>query len=188
MLGEAVSSFEALEMLAFVPYDVFFMGTELPHGVSGMELAAHLAQGDDPPALIFLATEEDQAFTAFELGARPTTCSGPRTRTVSPRSIERLRPPAAAQEGRATDPAPCNPARDQISEETVQLSMGDDEEEIFVNALRQAWDMSRERLARNRKTSRQPGRPPHPHSLTPRSCTWKPTRTTASCTRPRTVS
>ncbi len=26
VLGEAVSSFEALEMLAFIPYDVFFMG------------------------------------------------------------------------------------------------------------------------------------------------------------------
>lgn len=69
VLGEAVTSFEAIEMLSFIPYDVFFLGTELPHGVSGMELAAHLAQGDDPPALVFLATEEDHAFTAFELGA-----------------------------------------------------------------------------------------------------------------------
>jgi len=142
VLGEAVSSFEALEMLTFIPYDVFFMGTDLPHGVSGMELAAHLAQGDDPPALIFLATEEDQAFTAFELGAADYLL-WPANANRFARSIERLRPLLPRK--KASPPTQPLQSRQHISEETVQLSMGDDEEEIFVNALRQAWDMSRER-------------------------------------------
>lgn len=106
VLGEAVSSFEALEMLTFIPYDVFFMGTDLPHGVSGMELAAHLAQGDDPPALIFLATEEDQAFTAFELGAADYLL-WPANANRFARSIERLRPLLPRKRPRLR-PSPCS--------------------------------------------------------------------------------
>ena len=142
VLGEAVSSFEALEMLTFIPYDVFFLGTELPHGVSGMELAAHLAQGDDPPALIFLATEEDHAFAAFELGAADYML-WPVNANRFARAIERLRPLLPRK--KAAPPTQPLRSRDQINEETLQLSMGEDEEEVFVNALRQAWDMSRER-------------------------------------------
>lgn len=88
------------------------MGTELPHGVSGMELAAHLAQGDDPPALIFWPREEDHAFTAFELGAADYLL-WPVNENRFARSIERLRYPAAPQEGRAANPAPAkSPARE----------------------------------------------------------------------------
>lgn len=142
VLGEAVTSFEALELLSFIPYDIFFMGTELPHGVSGMELARHLAQTDDPPALVFLATEEDQAFAAFELGAADYLL-WPASQTRFARTIERLRPLVPRKKAAP----PTQPLRmiQSGTEETVQLSLGDDEEEVFVNALRQAWDLSRER-------------------------------------------
>jgi DNA-binding LytR/AlgR family response regulator len=142
VLGEAVSSFEALEMLSFIPYDIFFMGTELPHGVSGMELAEHLSHGDDPPALIFLATEEDHAFAAFELGAADYLLwPAPPHRFA--RTIERLRPLLP----RKKISSPVQPLRghDILKEETVLLSLGDEEEESFINALRQAWDINRER-------------------------------------------
>lgn len=142
VLGEAVSSFEALEMLAFVPYDVFFMGTELPHGVSGMELAGHLSVSDDPPALVFLATEEDHAFTAFELGAADYLL-WPVSKDRFARTIDRLKPLVPRKQ--ASPPTQPIRSRQPVSEETLHLPLGDDEEEVFVNALRQAWDMSRER-------------------------------------------
>lgn len=142
VLGEAVTSFEALELLSFIPYDVFFMGTQLPHGVSGMELASHLAQNDDPPALVFLATEEDHAFAAFELGAADYLL-WPASQARFARTIERLRPLVP----RKNAAPPTQPLRAALpsSEETVQLFLGDDEEDEFVNALRHAWDLSRER-------------------------------------------
>ena len=142
VLGEAVSSFEALELLSFIPYDVFFMGTELPHGVNGMELASHLAQGDDPPALVFLAKEEDQAFAAFELGAADYLL-WPVNANRFARTIERLRPLLP----RKVAAPPTQPLRSRqiVPEETLHLPLGEDEEEVFVNALRQAWDMNRER-------------------------------------------
>lgn len=143
VLGEAVSSFEALEMLKYIPYDLFFMGTELPHGVSGLELAGHLAQGDDPPALIFLATEEDHAFTAFELGAADYLL-WPVNENRFARTIERLRPLVPRKQA-APPTQPLRGAQPTVNEETVHLDLGEDEEEIFVNALRQAWDMNRER-------------------------------------------
>ncbi len=142
VLGEAVSSFEALEMLAFIPYDVFFMGTELPHGVSGMELAGHLSVSDDPPALVFLATEEDHAFTAFELGAADYLL-WPVSKDRFARTIDRLKPLVPRKQ--AAPPTQPIRSRQPVSEETLHLPLGDDEEEVFVNALRQAWDMSRER-------------------------------------------
>lgn len=150
VLGEAVSSFEALELLSFIPYDLFFMGTELPHGVSGMELAGHLAEGDDPPALIFLATEEDHAFAAFELGAADYLL-WPVTRDRFARTVERLRPLVPRK--KAALPAQPAHGRQSATEETLQLALAEDEEESFVNALRQAWDMNRERPVEIEKLS-----------------------------------
>ncbi|GAB1410162.1 LytTR family DNA-binding domain-containing protein [Desulfovibrionales bacterium] len=142
VLGEAVTSFEALEMRSFIPYDVFFLGTELPHGVSGMELAAHLSQAGDPPALVFLATEEEHAFTAFELGATDYLL-WPVHQNRFARTIERLRPLLP----RTKETAPARHVRTLVptQDETVRVPLEDDEEEEFVDALRQAWDMNRER-------------------------------------------
>lgn len=140
ILGEAVSSFEALEMRSFIPYDIFFLGTDLPHGVSGMELAAYLAQSDDPPALVFLASEEDHAFAAFELGAADYLLWPP-SRERLMRTIDRLRPLVP----RKTASAPARPSRASGPDEApLRLDLGD-EEDGFVDALRQAWDVNRER-------------------------------------------
>jgi DNA-binding LytR/AlgR family response regulator len=134
ILGEAASSFEALEMLSFIPYDVFFMGTDLPHGVSGMELAEHLAQGDDPPALVFLALEEDHAFAAFELGAADYLL-WPAGQERLMRTVDRLRPLVP----RRKTAVPAQPALERVAEEApLRLDLGDEEED-FMDALRQAW-------------------------------------------------
>lgn len=148
ILGEATSSFEALEMQSFIPYDIFFMGTDLPHGVSGMELAAHLAQGDDPPALVFLASEEDHAFTAFELGAADYLL-WPASKERLMRTIDRLRPLVP----RRKTATPVQPARERATDETpLRLDLGDEEED-FVDALRQAWGGSHERTPEIEKLS-----------------------------------
>ena len=68
VLGEAVSAFEALELLEHVRYGVFFVGLDLPEGVSGFELAQMLQGRKDRPALVLLADDESHAYQAFELG------------------------------------------------------------------------------------------------------------------------
>jgi DNA-binding LytR/AlgR family response regulator len=136
VLGEAVTSFEAMGLLAYVPYDVLFLGMDLPHGVSGMDLARHLS--GRPPAVVFLAESEEHAFEAFELGAvdyllRPVTTSR------FARTVERLRALAPIPPTVAPAMPPGRPARG-TGEETVQLALAEDEEDLLVNALRQAWD------------------------------------------------
>ena len=69
VLGEAVSAFEALELLEAIPYGAIFLSLDLPGGVSGLELAQMLAGRKHKPALVFLAGGEAQAYAAFELGA-----------------------------------------------------------------------------------------------------------------------
>lgn len=142
VLGEAVTSFEAIEMLSFIPYDVFFLGTELPHSISGMELAAHLAHNATRPALVFLATEEDHAFAAFELGATDYLLWPVHTNRFA-RTIERLR--TLMPRAKEAAPTPHVRSRAPVHEETVRVPLEDDEEENFVDALRQAWDVNRER-------------------------------------------
>ena len=69
ILGEAVSAFEALELLESIPYGVFFLGLDLPGGVSGLELAQMLAGRKRKPGLVFIAASETKAYQAFEMGA-----------------------------------------------------------------------------------------------------------------------
>lgn len=69
VLGEAVSAYEALELLEAIPYAVIFLGVDLPGEVSGMELAQMLHGRKTGPALVFLAADESLAYKAFELEA-----------------------------------------------------------------------------------------------------------------------
>ncbi|MBU4244310.1 MAG: response regulator, partial [Proteobacteria bacterium] len=69
VLGEAVSAFEAMEMLEAIPYGVFFVGVDLPGGASGIEMAQMLAGRKHKPALVFISDTETHAYAAFELGA-----------------------------------------------------------------------------------------------------------------------
>ncbi|GAU07946.1 LytR/AlgR family response regulator transcription factor [Desulfoplanes formicivorans] len=139
ILGEAVSSFEALEMLESIPYDVFFLGTELAGGVSGIEMAQILGQRKTAPILIFLAKDESLAFKGFELGATDYLL-WPATVERLGRSIQRaaLVLPPHREQGRGV--AVPLQARSRGEEETLQLALGEKEEELFLEALRKAWD------------------------------------------------
>jgi DNA-binding LytR/AlgR family response regulator len=143
ILGEAVSSFEAMELLEAIPYDVFFLGVDLPGGVSGIELGQMLTQRKSKPALVFVASDESLAFKGFELGALDYLlwpCSTERLRMTIGRlnqrqPRERLDVQPKGWSGRGTDD----------EEETVQLNLGEEEEETFLKALSNAWESAKSR-------------------------------------------
>lgn len=144
VLGEAVSAFEALELLDALPYGALFLGLELAEGVSGIELAQMLYGRRNKPALVFLATDESMAFTAFELGATDYLLL-PASKERVERTLDRLRqfkshfkiipPPHHSWEDEAV--------KDDEDEETLQVPLGEEEQENFLQALRQAWDFTK---------------------------------------------
>jgi len=138
VLGEAVSAFEALELLEAVPYGVFFLGVDLPEGVSGFELAQMLTGRKHKPALVFIAKDESLAFTAFELGAADYLL-WPASNERLERTMERLRQ-FKAHFKEIPVPAPWkDPGAEIEEEETVQLPLEEEEEGRFLKALGQAW-------------------------------------------------
>lgn len=144
VLGEAVSAFEAVELLDQVGYHAFFLGVDLPDGVNGFELAQILGQRKHRPALVFIAPDESQAFKAFELGALDYLL-WPCTKDRIKRTLTRLRqyssevllaePSSGGKRSYANDD----------DEETLQLPLGEEEEDSFIKALRHAWDYNQAR-------------------------------------------
>ncbi|WP_147819851.1 LytR/AlgR family response regulator transcription factor [Salidesulfovibrio onnuriiensis] len=147
LLGEAVSAFEALEMLEAIPYGVFFLGIDLPGGTSGVELAQMLAGRKNKPALVFLSDTESQAYAAFELGATDYLLWPPAPGRLG-RTIEKLSEfKARFKEVPLPDEPWQMPENDDepLDERTVQLPMEEHEEDNFMAALRHAWDQTRTR-------------------------------------------
>lgn len=138
VLGEAVTAFEAMELLEAIPYDVFFLGLDLPGGVSGVELAQMLGQRRNSPGVVLLADNDGMALKGFELGALDYLvwpCPGERLKV----SIERLSQ-RAPREKVVVEPHGWQASGEEDEEETVHLRLGDDEEETLLSALRQAWE------------------------------------------------
>jgi len=144
ILGEAVSAFEAVELLDHVRYHAFFLGVDLPDGVNGFELAQILGKRKHRPALVFIATDESQAFKAFELGALDYLLWPCATDRIK-RTLTRLK--QYSSEVRLAEPSggrlPSLPGDD--GEETLQLSLGEEEEDSFIKALKHAWDYNQAR-------------------------------------------
>ncbi len=146
VVGETVTAFEAGELLRAIPYGIVFLGVDLPGGISGLDLAKTLSGRKNRPGLVFLAADESHAFAAFELGASDYLL-WPATPERFERTIERLSrfkpafqeisPPSAWQ--KADDDAG---RADEDGEETVHLPLEEDEEDRFISALKQAWDLS----------------------------------------------
>ena len=133
ILGEAMTSFEALELLENIAYDVFFLGIDIPDGVDGIELAQILNQRKQRPALVFIATDEHKAFKAFEVGATDYLL-WPFPRARLQKTVERLL---------RISPQLHIVEQDKIKavdEDTVRIALGEEEEDLIVKALRQAWD------------------------------------------------
>jgi len=148
LLGEAVSAFEAMQLLDAIPYGVFFVAVDLPDGVSGFELAQMLASRKHKPALVFIAPDESRAFTAFELGATDYLLWPPGKDRLQ-RTFERLRQFKTHYKLVPEPEMPLGPAPqpedddEENEEETLQLPLGEEEQDHFLSALRQAWDYSK---------------------------------------------
>ncbi|QGY39426.1 response regulator [Pseudodesulfovibrio cashew] len=144
ILGEAVTAFEALELLEAIPYGVFFVGTDLPGDASGIEMAQMLAGRKNKPALVFISDSEARAYAAFELGATDYLLWPPAPGRMA-RTIDRLQtfkqryrevPPPAAYG------ADVEPPDDNADELTVKLPLPEEEQDTFLAALKAAWDQT----------------------------------------------
>ncbi|EPR43355.1 two component transcriptional regulator, LytTR family [Desulfovibrio sp. X2] len=143
VVGEAVSAFEAMELIEAVSYGAVFLGFDLPGGVSGAELAQMLGQRKNRPALVFVAEDESLACKAFELEALDYLrwpCEGARME----KTLSRLRAfrstfkEAALPQPRGWDGG--DPDDEDEEGGVVKVPMAEDEEDRFLSALRQAWD------------------------------------------------
>ncbi len=68
VVGEARDAMEALRQLTALAPEILYLDVRMP-GMSGLELARHLARLDDPPAIIFTTAHGEHAMEAFEAEA-----------------------------------------------------------------------------------------------------------------------
>jgi len=67
-LYQAANGQEALELVEQEPLDVVFMDINMP-GLDGLEVAATIMEGPDPPLIVFATAYDEHALRAFELAA-----------------------------------------------------------------------------------------------------------------------
>ena len=68
VVGSAPNAQETLRLLPELAPDVLYLDVRMP-GMSGVELARHLATLPDPPAIIFTTAHDEHAMAAFEAEA-----------------------------------------------------------------------------------------------------------------------
>lgn len=68
VVGEAGDAGETLALLDKLAPDILFLDVRMP-GMSGLELARHLARLPDPPAIVFTTAHGEHAMEAFEAEA-----------------------------------------------------------------------------------------------------------------------
>jgi len=68
VVGQADNGPAALEAVAQLQPDVVLLDISMP-GMNGIEIARHLAQAQEPPAIIFVTAYDEHALQAFEVQA-----------------------------------------------------------------------------------------------------------------------
>jgi two-component system response regulator AlgR len=68
VVGEAADAGETLALLEKLGPDILYLDVRMP-GMSGLELARHLARLPDPPAIVFITAHDEHAMQAFEAEA-----------------------------------------------------------------------------------------------------------------------
>lgn len=159
VLGEAAGGDEALELLQAVGHGVCFLGVDIEASQDGFAVAPRIARLPQRPAIIFVAGDEAHAFQALELGATdylrwpclPERLAITFERLAQFKARHRLIPPPqerwedanpepALQAASHIQPLSSAPLTEEDDESTLQLPLGDDEEDRFLSALQQAWD------------------------------------------------
>ncbi len=143
VLGEAVSAFEALELLERIDYDVFFVGLDLPQGMDGIELAQVLAQRRTSPALVYVADREDMAFKAFEVGATDYLLL-PFSQPRLEKTVDRLLHISPQARIVSPEKSPAGDGEREMDEEMVHLPLAEDDQDKFLQALHKAWDFKQD--------------------------------------------
>jgi DNA-binding LytR/AlgR family response regulator len=141
VLGEAMTSFEALELLESISYDIFFLGLNLPSGLDGIELAQILNQRKQRPNIVFLADNEHLAYKAFEVGAADYLV-WPFSRSRVQKTVERLQRYTVQARIVERDKPDNSFYQQDLKEETVKLNLNETDEDSFLSALRQAWNLN----------------------------------------------
>jgi DNA-binding LytR/AlgR family response regulator len=141
VLGEAMTSFEALELLESISYDIFFLGINLPSGLDGIELAQILNQRKQRPNIVFLADDEHLAYKAFEVGAADYLV-WPFSRSRVQKTVERVQRYTVQTRIVERDKPDNSFYQQDLKEETVKLNLNETDEDSFLSALRQAWNLN----------------------------------------------
>jgi len=68
VVGEARNATEALQGIEELAPDLLYLDVRMP-GMSGLELARHVGNLDEPPAIIFTTAHDEHAMEAFEAEA-----------------------------------------------------------------------------------------------------------------------
>jgi two-component system response regulator AlgR len=103
VVGEARDAAEALRQVNSLAPDLLYLDIRMP-GMSGLELARHLATLDDPPAVIFTTAHGEHAVEAFDAEAvgyllKPVrkeklAAATERAQRLNPAQVEALGAPA----------------------------------------------------------------------------------------------
>jgi len=167
VLGETVNADEALELHKAVGYGIIFLGLEFSEGLSGIELAQALGASRHKPGLIFIAEDETKAYQAFELGAIDYLI-WPADKDRMEKTVERI---SRFKSHFREIPEPSDWKESgsgvETGEETLQLSLGEDEQDRFLSALKNAWDFSQTRQPEIEKLPVNLGRQHDPDPLYP---------------------
>lgn len=145
ILGEATDAEEGLDLHKAVGYGIIFLGLDFSGKMSGIDLAQKLGGMRNKPGLVFLADDESQAYQAFEFGAVDYLIWPPekdrlaKTAQRISRFKSHYREVPEPQDWKDSDSGV------ETGEETLQLSLEEDEQDRFLTALKSAWDFSRTR-------------------------------------------
>ncbi len=144
VLGESIYGLEALELLENIKYGAVFLACDLSGELSAADFARCVKGRKDNPALIFISENEAGAYTAFELGALDYLLWPPNKKRWAT-TLEKLQnfknkfrevpEPLLWEEPEAGGEA--------TAEETVRLPLNEEEQEVFLTALKNAWEFSR---------------------------------------------
>lgn len=118
LVGEAAHAQAALDALAATRPDIVLLDVQMP-GMSGLELARHLAAAEAPPAIIFVSAFDEFALKAFEVHALDYLLKPVRAARLA-QAIQRAASLAAVQPQRQALAAACASLRQQRRNFSVQ--------------------------------------------------------------------